>query len=74
VVDSSCFLVSAKPSCYPVFGLFWTQIGPTFQVKVCPSSSPFNGRCFARNDDAKPVGDLGSAVLFTVSITPSSSG
>ena len=30
VVDSSCFLVSAKPSFYPVFGRFWTQIGPKF--------------------------------------------
>ena len=30
VVDSSCFLVSAKPSIYPVFGLFWTHVGPKF--------------------------------------------
>ena len=29
-VDSSCFLVSARPSFYPVFGLFWTHIGPEF--------------------------------------------
>jgi hypothetical protein len=30
VVDSSCFLVSAKPLFYPVFGPFWTQVGPKF--------------------------------------------
>src|SRR4029450_9306389 len=30
VVDSSCFLVSARPSFYPVFGQFWTHIGPKF--------------------------------------------
>ena len=30
MVDSSCFLVSAKPSIYPVFGLFWTHVGPKF--------------------------------------------
>ena len=28
MVDSPCFLVSAKPSSYPVFGWFWTQFGP----------------------------------------------
>ena len=30
VVDSSCFLVSGRPSFYPVFGRFWTQVGPRF--------------------------------------------
>ena len=28
LIDSSCFPVSAKPSFYLVFGLFWTQVGP----------------------------------------------
>ena len=31
VVDSSCFLVSAIPSFYPVFGRFWTQVGPKLE-------------------------------------------
>ena len=34
VVDSSCFLVSAKPSFYPLFGRFWTHVGPKFWVEV----------------------------------------
>jgi hypothetical protein len=28
VVDSSCFLVSARSSFYSVFVRFWTQVGP----------------------------------------------
>jgi hypothetical protein len=30
VVASSCFLVSARPPFYPVFGRFWTHVGPKF--------------------------------------------
>jgi hypothetical protein len=34
VVDSSCFLVSAKASFYPVFGRLRTQIGPKFSQRL----------------------------------------
>ena len=34
VIDSSCFLVSARPSFYQVFGRFWTQVGPKLGWEV----------------------------------------
>ena len=46
MVDSSCFLVSAKPSFYPVFGRFWTQIGPKFGVEVPAYVCRANGAAF----------------------------
>jgi len=47
VVDSSCFLVSAKPSFYPVFGGLWSPIGPKFvivPVPVADESGPSKGQ------------------------------
>ena len=42
MVDSSCFLVSARPSFYPVFGRLWTQIGPKFSRRSMKAVSRYS--------------------------------
>ena len=62
MVDSSCFLVSAKPSFYPVFGQFWTQIGPKclrrFFVGLKPTS-----QCPVGSEQYQKFGKLRNASI-----------
>jgi len=61
VIVSPCFLVFAKPWFYPVFGLFWTHVGPKFFADA-----------FLKSRVGLAIFPLFRNCYFTVPIAPSS--